>query len=965
GTKWLPLLSSRYSGTKPQIKIGLHLEPDTVPEAAPASAPAGSRSAEVRPQPVNVGLPPSRAAEAEAEDLTPRLNLSEGYFQIGRQGAENYVFTVTVSFAANLNQLIHRSERASASKSGPYHFRYHLLGQEVTTEPFGSLSEPKFQPERASLRIRSSAPTLRRFFKDHPTLKMALCSRNAVVGETEVPLGDFTTESPQFSVSIEGLFQLRPVPADAEWLGSVQPEYRPIVGVHVEIREEPVHSEPRSELPERAAASGLPDVPTSLANDNERTPPRARSRDRPAPSPTRAAPLDFAAAAAQERRVLGRRRSWTGSRTCRRPLRSAERLDPEVVEAFFWGGIDMDTQSQFPFGDDCARRAEVIDLTNDREPHSFHHYVLSLDIRSLLLRAAKGGSTQCYVRYHYPFLGTTMPFRSRPPTVVRPGTSATVVGGYASYHFAANSDMVEAAFTEVPLSVDVISIDGHMERLLGTADFSLSPVLSCPTSTFVQDGSRKLGSRRVRTSKASLLDTRRSLVGELEAVVCLDDLGVTVVPPATPLQGDRTKLPQVPATPGAEGTAAYEREIFKIMTELELWKEQQEILFRSRLKEKEDAHLKAISEEWKQHDLEREAALKKRVKECKDLEDKLKSSLSSIEARERDLSLREAEVKECKDLEDKLKSSLSSIEARERDLSLREAEFGQQKSDFQFLKGRLQKETKDTIKRSLQEYEHLLGLEKKKVADLEAEQQRLRNQVSKLEKALLTAESSQRDRFTKEVQLQRDYEKLLSDKVEMLKDLHEALQQKHKFSEELQKTRSRLADCEEALRRSERQHGVQAHHDEVEALYRRAKARFELQRLEAPAAPSAPAATAATAATSGQGTSRPDTAAEASSPPAVVAPSSSPKGLESPTTPTNSLGDGGDAISEADPPQPPAMETTPTSPNHQSVEESWIEHVRRLMSERDMLLRSNVYTSQDRIIVELNRRIADTMAKHL
>ncbi|XP_042144892.1 centrosomal protein of 120 kDa [Ixodes scapularis] len=612
---------------------------------------------------------------------------------------------------------------------------------------------------------------------------MALCSRNAVVGETEVPLGDFTTESPQFSVSIEGLFQLRPVPADAEWLGSVQPEYRPIVGVHVEIREEPVHSEPRSELPERATASGPPDVPTSLANDNERTPPRARSRDRPAPSPTRTA---------HSTSPPQRRRNVEFS-----PPQKLDRQQNLPPSAPLGGASGSGSApSQFPFGDDGARRAEVIDLTNDREPHSFHHYVLSLDIRSLLLRAAKGSSTQCYVRYHYPFLGTTVPFRSRPPTVVRPGTSATVGGGYASYHFAANSDMVEAAFTEVPLSVDVVSIDGHTERLLGTADFSLSPVLSCPTSTFVQDGSRKLGSRRVRTSKASLLDTRRSLVGELEAVICLDDLGVTVVPPATPLQGDRTRLPQVPATPGAEGTAAYEREIFKIMTELELWKEQQEILFRSRLKEKEDAHLKAISEEWKKHDLEREAALKKR--------------------------------------------------------------FGQQKSDFQFLKGRLQKETKDTIKRSLQEYEHLLSLEKKKVADLEAEQQRLRNQVSKLEKALLTAESSQRDRFAKEVQLQRDYEKLLSDKVEMLKDLHEALQQKHKFSEELQKTRSRLADCEEALRRSERQHGVQAHHDEVEALYRRAKARFELQRLEASTAPSAPSS----AVTSGQGTSRPGTATE-------------------------------------------------------------------------------------------------------
>lgn len=46
-------------------------------------------------------------------------------------------------------------------------------------------------------------------------------------------------------------------------------------------------------------------------------------------------------------------------------------------------------------------------------------------------------------------------------------------------------------------------------------------------------------------------------------------------------------------------------------------------------------------------------------------------------------------------------------------------------------------------------------------------------------------------------------------------------------------------------------------HDEVEALYRRAKARFELQRLEAPAAPPAPSVTA----TSGQGTSHPDTTA--------------------------------------------------------------------------------------------------------
>ena len=43
------------------------------------------------------------------------------------------------------------------------------------------------------------------------------------------------------------------------------------------------------------------------------------------------------------------------------------------------------------------------------------------------------------------------------------------------------------------------------------------------------------------------------------------------------------------------------------------------------------------------------------------------------------------------------------------------------------------------------------------------------------------------------------------------------------------------------------------------------------------------------------------------------------------------------------------------------VNESVDEHLSRLFEERDTLLRTGVYTHEDRIIAELNRQIEDTM----
>ena len=56
----------------------------------------------------------------------------------------------------------------------------------------------------------------------------------------------------------------------------------------------------------------------------------------------------------------------------------------------------------------------------------------------------------------------------------------------------------------------------------------------------------------------------------------------------------------------------------------------------------------------------------------------------------------------------------------------------------------------------------------------------------------------------------------------------------------------------------------------------------------------------------------------------------------------------------------PASSLCGPAPAH-SVNESADEHLSRLLEERDTLLRTGVYTHEDRIIAELNRQIQDTM----
>ena len=59
-----------------------------------------------------------------------------------------------------------------SAEGSEFFFYYSLLGNDITSEPFRNLLGPDFEPERASVRIRSSKQILQTFLSQQPSLQV-------------------------------------------------------------------------------------------------------------------------------------------------------------------------------------------------------------------------------------------------------------------------------------------------------------------------------------------------------------------------------------------------------------------------------------------------------------------------------------------------------------------------------------------------------------------------------------------------------------------------------------------------------------------------------------------------------------------------------------------------------------------------------------------------------------------------
>ena len=63
-----------------------------------------------------------------------------------------------------------------AAEGAEFFFYYSLLGNDITSAPFLNLLSPSFQPERASVRIRSTKQVLLTYLGQQPALQVTRLS---------------------------------------------------------------------------------------------------------------------------------------------------------------------------------------------------------------------------------------------------------------------------------------------------------------------------------------------------------------------------------------------------------------------------------------------------------------------------------------------------------------------------------------------------------------------------------------------------------------------------------------------------------------------------------------------------------------------------------------------------------------------------------------------------------------------
>uniref|UniRef100_A0A3Q4HCA8 Centrosomal protein 120 n=1 Tax=Neolamprologus brichardi TaxID=32507 RepID=A0A3Q4HCA8_NEOBR len=409
--RWYPLLSSKYTKQKPSLLLSMVLENDNKPS-------------EPSPDRFKAKKAPPRQGKVLMK-LEAILIPDQGYHQVGPADlcTDMFVLSVTVAFATKLEQLVPSTMKLSAEGS-EFFFYYSLLGNDITSEPFHNLLSPDFEPERASVRIRSSKQILKAFLSQQPSLQIHLCCGNHSLGSTDISLSalaGISTDLDNKAATLEGAFLLQPPKRVKQTLPALPTDLQPTLGVAVTLRREEDWQ-----------------VGLKISSCHFHT----RS--------LKGLELKFV--------------HWCPATDLEAPASL-----PRQPEAAADGGMSSVSVS--------APKVSI--------PPSAHHYCFSLDLRSLG-NLSLPHPIAATLRYSYQFFGSAAPIMTNPPVELQRNTEVSLPQSYCAFDFAALPQQLQETFSRVPLVVEVWHRDTtSRDQLIGRASIQLSQLLSTEKSRFL------------------------------------------------------------------------------------------------------------------------------------------------------------------------------------------------------------------------------------------------------------------------------------------------------------------------------------------------------------------------------------------------------------------------------------------------------------------------------------------------
>lgn len=750
--KWYQLLSNKYTKFKSEVQISITLETDTKAQVD---------SFKAKGAPPRNGKVPASLLGVDPKDIVAVLNEEGGYHQIGPAECctDSFILSVTIAFATQLEQLIPCTMKLP-ERQPEFFFYYSLLGNDVTNEPFSDLINPNFEPERASVCIRSSVEILRVYLALHSKLQIHLCCGDQSLGSTEIPLSGLlkkgSTEINQHPVTVEGAFTLDPPNRAKQKLAPVPVELAPTVGVSVALQREGIDSQSLIELKTQNGHEPEHSQKRVLTPIKEKTLTGPKSpRVSPAPPQNQTPPTKDDATESEVESL---------------------QYDKEPKQAVKGIGSIPASLAQ---PEATGNPSEVV--TSGQKiavPATSHHFCFSIDLRSIH-GLEISFPVNCILRYSYPFFGSAAPIMTNPPVEVRKNMEVFLPQSYCAFDFATMPHQLQDTFLRIPLLVELWHKDKmSKDLLLGIARIQLSNILSSEKTRFLgangeqcwrQTYSEKVPVIAAQGSNNRIVDLSYTMTLEDYGLVKMREIFVSESSQGVSAVGQKAFPPPPPPAPCPSEIQVEPRETleYKAALELEMWKEMQEDIFESQLKQKELAHMQALAEEWKKRDRERESLVKKKVAEYSILEGKLQQALTELESREQQLVTAETELQ------------------RER-------------KELQLERERNLQELQDSVRRARDDCVHQVELERLKLKQLEEDKHRLQQQLNDaenkykiLEKDFQQFKDQQNNK--PEIRLQSEINLLTLEKVELERKLESAAKSKLHYKQQWGRALKELA----------------------------------------------------------------------------------------------------------------------------------------------------------------------------
>ncbi|NWQ80441.1 CE120 protein, partial [Columbina picui] len=743
--KWYPLLSNKYTKFKSEIQVGVVLETDS------KAMVDGFKAKEAPPRD---GKATALLSALDSKSIVPVLNEEEGYHQIGpaEYCRDYFVLSVTIAFATQLEQLV-PSTMKLPERQPEFFFYYSLLGNDVTNEPFTDLINPNFEPERASVRIRSTADVLQVYLCAQSKLQIHLCCGDQSLGSTEIPLSGLlkkgNVEIDQHPVAIEGAFVLVPPNRAKQKLPQLPLDLAPTVGVSVILQRESTIAQPLIPL-------------------NAQVEPKQ-------PQEKVLSPVTGKTEGLQPQNIPSQAHHSSSTED--------DATESEVESLKFEKGMKVKPNAHN--GPVAASQPNPVGASSSSEPVSAqkivippasHHFCFSIDLRSI--RGLEVGfPIHCVLRYSYPFFGSAAPIMTNPPVEVRKNMEVFLPQSYCAFDFATIPQQLQDTFFRLPLLVELWHKDKTAkDLLLGVARLQLSNVLASEKIRFLGGNGEQCWRQTCNeTASVTAAEGSGNRVAELSYAITLEDYGLVKMQEVLVSDssqcvgaGQQQHVPHIQPHCAPENHPEPRETLeYKAALELEMWKEMQEDIFENQLKKKEMAHMQALAEEWKKRDREREALVKKKVTEYTVLEEQLQKTLRDLDKRERQLFGAESELQ-------RVKKELQA--EHERNLQ----------------------ELQDSMRRAREECAHLVELERSKIKQLEDDKLHLQQQLYEAEAKHKTLEKEfqqykEQQSSKPEIQLQSEINLLTLEKVELERKLESATKSKLHYKQQWTRALKELA----------------------------------------------------------------------------------------------------------------------------------------------------------------------------